>query len=372
MTPDADVVVIGGGFYGAMIAADLGARGRQVILLEAGDRLLPRASTFNQARVHGGYHYPRSVSTGLSSQRHYRRFVQEFGAAVAAPRIALYAIARQGSWTTPGQFSLFCRRIEAPCRRADDAWRGLFEPSLVADVFEVDEAVLDVAALADAVAERLVDAGVDVRLGVEAAAVRLSADGVEVDLQPGGSLQARSAVNATYWRLNEFGAGSAPAALQHEWAEMSLCRPPAGLRDVAVTVVDGPFFSLLPFHAAGPGVSTLSHVRYTPHACWADGDPQAAMIAATPPQQPRFAAMLRDAARYLPALREAVHERSTFEIKTVPANRDDNDARPIIFAATPEGRPRVASVLGSKLDLVYDVLPRVESFVDALEVPVGS
>lgn len=56
-----DDVVVGGGFYGCMLAAHLSrSRGRRVLLLEAAGELLGRASFANQARVHNGYHYPRS------------------------------------------------------------------------------------------------------------------------------------------------------------------------------------------------------------------------------------------------------------------------------------------------------------------------
>ena len=62
-----------------MIACHLAAKGQRVILLERGENLLERASHNNQARVHQGYHYPRSLITGLRSRENYTRFVAEFG-----------------------------------------------------------------------------------------------------------------------------------------------------------------------------------------------------------------------------------------------------------------------------------------------------
>ncbi len=363
MSTVADVVVIGAGFYGAVIAADLAERGHDVVLVDREDRLLARASTLNQARVHGGYHYPRSVATGLGSRRNYRRFVEEFADAVVSPRTALYAVARTGSWTTAGQFEGFCRRIGAPCRRADDQWRRLFSRPLVAEVFEVEEALFDAQAVAATLEQRLARAGVDVRLRTEVRGIEHDGDGVSLLTADGSPLRAAAAVNCTYSELNDLTGDETPIALQHEWTEIAICRPPEPLRDVAVTLVDGPFFSLLPFPPAGPGASTLSHVRYTPHAQWGLGAADAAPTCPEVPSRSRFGSMLRDAQRYLPALAGTTLERSAFEIKTVPARREGDDGRPIVFRAARAGDPPVASVLGSKLDLVYDVLPRVETFV---------
>ena len=57
-----DAVIIGGGFYGSSIAIYLAKqRGfKRITLIEREAELLSRASYNNQARVHNGYHYPRS------------------------------------------------------------------------------------------------------------------------------------------------------------------------------------------------------------------------------------------------------------------------------------------------------------------------
>src|SRR5689334_16069220 len=69
-----DAVVVGGGFYGARLALLLRRRGERVLLVEREATLLARASIRNQARVHNGYHYPRSVLTSMRSRVNYRRF----------------------------------------------------------------------------------------------------------------------------------------------------------------------------------------------------------------------------------------------------------------------------------------------------------
>ena len=62
-----DHIIIGGGFYGCCLALFLRSISRKVLLIEAEDQLLSRASRVNQARVHTGFHYPRSAATASAS-----------------------------------------------------------------------------------------------------------------------------------------------------------------------------------------------------------------------------------------------------------------------------------------------------------------
>lgn len=58
---DYDFAVIGGGFYGLTLALFLQSTGASVIVFEAEEEACTRASRVNQARVHTGFHYPRSL-----------------------------------------------------------------------------------------------------------------------------------------------------------------------------------------------------------------------------------------------------------------------------------------------------------------------
>tara|TARA_B110000211_G_scaffold233340_1_gene299304 strand:+ start:632 stop:865 length:234 start_codon:yes stop_codon:yes gene_type:complete len=53
-------------------------QGHEVILSEKEEDFMQRASYVNQARVHNGYHYPRSILTALRSRASLPRFYEEF------------------------------------------------------------------------------------------------------------------------------------------------------------------------------------------------------------------------------------------------------------------------------------------------------
>src|SRR4051812_41394861 len=87
-----DAIVIGGGFFGASIALHLSEGGARVAVLEREADLMTRASYANQARVHNGYHYPRSFLTGLRSAVNFPKFVLEFKDCIHDSFDQIYAI----------------------------------------------------------------------------------------------------------------------------------------------------------------------------------------------------------------------------------------------------------------------------------------
>jgi len=363
--------VVGGGFYGAHIAAFLARRVPVVTLLERERTLLTRASYNNQARVHGGYHYPRSILTSLRSRANYPRFIAAYPAAIDRSFTKLYAIARRQSKVTAGQFAEFCRRIGAPVKPAAAAAARRFDGDQVEAVFEVEECAFDATALARAVAAAMHAAGVRVCTGVTARAVapggtrRLR---VQWGDAPGDTTDADVVVLCTYSALNDLLAvsGLPLVPLVHELTELALIAPPPALRGLGLTVMDGPFWSAMPFPAEG--VHSLSHVRYTPHARWSDGGGDGHPVCGDDVLRTLPAShaphMQRDAARYLPELAAARYLRSLWEVKTILPRSDVDDSRPIL-ARPVAGAPGLLTVLGAKIDSVYDVEEALTAMLDS-------
>jgi hypothetical protein len=140
---------------------------------------------------------------------------------------------------------------------------------------------------------------------------------------------------------------------------MALVEMPSSLQNLGITVMDGPFFSTMPFPAR-PGLHTLSHVRYTPQRQWLD-EPSIRpyQVLDAYPRETRFDRMVRDSARYLPDLLSCQYRDSLFEVKTVLLKNEGDDGRPILFEKHPH-LPRCFSVLGGKIDNIYDVLEKLD------------
>ena len=73
-----DKIIIGAGLYGMYSALFCAKQGDKVLVLEYDPRPFMRATYINQARVHMGYHYPRSYSTAIKSAGYFKRFNEDF------------------------------------------------------------------------------------------------------------------------------------------------------------------------------------------------------------------------------------------------------------------------------------------------------
>lgn len=360
-----DAIVIGGGFYGAAIAIYLKThRGlANVMLIEREQDLLLRASYNNQARVHNGYHYPRSFTTAFRSRVNLPRFVQDYPQAVKRDFTKLYAIARRNSKVTARQFARFCHEIGAKLEPASEAHQDLFDKRLIEAVYLVEEYAFDARKLADWAKRELNECGVKVRLDTCVRGIRQlpGALAVECEGDSAEELQSRYVFNCTYSGLNQF-SGDFPGTqikLKHEIAEMALMQAPPELAGLGVTVMDGAFFSMMPF--PDRGLHTLSHVRYTPHLSWLDRpevDPYQRM--ASYHRETRVERMVRDALRYLPAIADAKYIESLFEVKTVLVKNEGDDGRPILFERH-VALPNCYSILGGKIDNIYDALEKLDA-----------
>jgi glycine/D-amino acid oxidase-like deaminating enzyme len=358
------VVVVGGGFFGGRIAEHLSGLGLEVLLVEQEADLLQRASYNNQARVHQGYHYPRSLLTALRSRVNFGRFAKDYPDCVFHGFTKYYAIGRQFSHVTAPQFRSFCERIGAPLDVAPADVRRLFNRDLIEEVFLAQEWVFDAVKLKERVRSNLASAGVEVRLSTRAIRVSHAPQGrLAVELAgPRGveQVQANHVLNCTYSGLNHLlNASSLPVIpLKHEGTEMALIEPPPQLSSLGITVMCGPFFSLMPFPPRG--LHTLSHVRYTPHHEWHDRTG----VAQTPEEhrpelKSRFDRMVRDAARFMPCLADSIHRGSLWEVKTVLPASEQDDSRPILFKVD-HGLPGLICVMGGKIDNVYDAIQELD------------
>ena len=370
MCPPVQVLVIGGGFFGLTIAAHCARAGWSVVLAERADELMTLASYNNQARVHNGYHYPRSVLTALRSRINFPRFVESYRDCVVSDFTKIYAVPRTLSKVTATQFRRFMERIGAPIQPAPAKIKKLFSLR-IEDAFACIEYAFDAVKLKAIAEQRAREAGVEIRRFTEVMEVREDSGEMQATLASAGeqTIQpAKLVFNCTYSRINVLlrRSGLPVVAFKQELTEMCLTAPPPEMVRLGVTVMCGPFFSLMPFPPRG--LHTLSHVRYTPHFSWKDdspNDPDPMEVAEQNRTESNFCSMKLDATRYLPSLTDCVQHGSLWEVKTILPRSEGDDSRPILFAPC-AGAPRVINVLGGKIDNVFDALVEVDGLLHQL------
>ncbi|WP_338332312.1 FAD-dependent oxidoreductase [Acetobacter sp. LMG 32666] len=362
--PEYDVIIVGGGFYGCCLALFLRSVTDRILIIEQHEELLTRASRVNQARVHFGFHYPRSFVTALRSRDLSTKFVRDFKNAVVDDFQMLYAIARRQSKVSTARFLRMFQDMDAPIVEASAPDTALFNNDLVEGVFKCTEYAFDWSILRDNLKKRLDASGITIAYGETAEKVTM-ADGVNyLHLASGRVVNCRELFNVTYGGLNRLpmASGFAPLPLKYELAEVALVAPPPELAGKAVTIMDGPFFSLMPYPAEG--LYSLTHVRYTPHRSWVDQSGKANTYgqADTMVERTRWRHMMADARRYLPCAEHITYHKSLFDVKTVLTRNERDDGRPILLHQH-SAKPGFYSVMGGKIDNIYDLFDTIAQII---------
>lgn len=96
--------VIGGGWYGCHLALSLCKLAEDVELHEITDRLFSGASGGNPARLHKGFHYPRSRLTRAACLDHAEAFLARYGDLTRTIPCNVYAVAAEESWVDFGTY----------------------------------------------------------------------------------------------------------------------------------------------------------------------------------------------------------------------------------------------------------------------------
>lgn len=354
-----DVAVIGGGIYGCAIAEFISGQGETVALFEKEKALMSLASFNNQARIHRGYHYPRSFLTGNRSQASYFEFIENFKDCCVSVE-SYYGIAKTFSKISGSQFVEFCKKINAPITPAGN-FENLLETRLIDSAYKVEEVVFNSNLLMKKFLEQLKRNNVHIYLNTLIEKIIRNDQLKLLELySPDGELIGRAkkiflcAYGSTCDILNN--SGIICPQIKNEWTEMALIKVPEKLKDINFTLMDGPFFSLMKFPAYN--CHTLSHVRFTPHCSWQESD----IIKKQIPElkkKSNFNYMIKDASRFIPLLKEAEYIDSIWEIKTTLRLSESNDSRPILYKKD-VGFAGVNLVLGGKVDNIFDIINEIK------------
>lgn len=363
------IVVIGGGFYGLSIAIYLREKLKleNIVVLEKEESLMSRASYVNQARVHNGYHYPRSVLTAYRSAANFPRFVKEHKQAVVSNFDKYYATSRVLSKVNAAQFKKFCEKIGAEIDDAPAEVDGLFNKQLTEKVFKVKEYAFNSWVLRDSlIAKTKQLGGISIHTNEQVQFIEKMQSGDVTVKTTNRSYTASSVLNCTYSQINLLHRKSDLPLIpvKHEITEMCLVKLPDSLKNFSITMMDGPFFSIMPFPSRG--LHTLSHVRYTPHQSWIDDHETDKSLQDTHkyfssyPLKTNFKKMYADVVRYIPSLKNMELAESISEVKTVLIKSEGDDSRPILFKPH-FGMKNYTCIMGGKLDNIYDVFQELRT-----------
>ncbi len=364
-----DRIIIGAGLYGLYAALFCAKQGESVIVLEYDDAPFKRATYINQARVHMGYHYPRSLSTAIKSAGYYDRFHEDYGFCINKSFEQIYATSGQFSWTDAGEFVKFCRDAHIPCSPIETG--TYFNDSMCDGAFFTKEDTYDALQLRDFFVKEIADHDrVEIKYNARIGKIIKEPDHYRVVCTDGSIYESDFVLNATYASVNQILSliGEENYKIKYELCEIILCEVSDSLKNVGLTVMDGPFFSIMPF--GNSGYHSLTSVTFTPHDVSFDDRPafdcQQGIsdycscdhlgncndcVHKPASAWPYMSALAR---KYMKDEYDFRYVKSLFSMKPILRATEIDDSRPTVIRFASEN-PTFVSVLSGKINTVYDL-----------------
>lgn len=339
--------VIGGGIFGVTSAIGLARAGIKVDLYEAESDILLGTTNRCQARLHYGYHYPRSDKTAQAARDSFEQFRSRYPGAIHVKRHH-YLVANT-SRVTPEEYLAFCNRLDLPYEVIDRPRCVLKAVDLTV---RVPEAFIDVDQLRQMLRRDCALAGVEVHCG------RRVTEPPDSDLT----------VWATYgqpWTR----------PLRYEVCEVALFDLGRYIDDSYV-VVDGPFVSLDPIrrryalydvelsvHHANVGLAPEIPAEYQDLVNRSSLGPIRSPLS-------RFDAMTASASRFLWGLDPggmgvSIYFGSMWGIRAVLPDVDSTDERPTLIERDGNSIYILSGKIGTAIQAADSVVAMASSMVPA-------
>jgi hypothetical protein len=372
-----DKIIIGAGLYGLYSAVYLGKKGQNVLVAEADGTAFSRATYINQARVHMGYHYPRSIATAGKSRGYFDRFCEDYPDCIKTDFTKIYATGAEFSWTNRAQFEKFCKDVNIPCEKVPvDKY---FKSGMCDGAFLTKEYTYDWEILRSELLKEL-NRLPNVHIYYNSPVTAIENIKNQYKVTAGGKEYfAPFVLNATYASVNQINslAGFPSFPIKYELCEIILVKVAPVFKNVGITVMDGPFFSIMPFGKTG--LHSLTSVTFTPHEACYEKMPtfpcqkgvesyctpnflgNCNNCAHRPPSAWNYMSKL--ARKYLKDEYAFEYAGSLFSMKPILKMSEIDDSRPTLVRVMSKN-PTFVSVLSGKINTVYDLQNVLEGEIE--------
>ena len=359
-----DVVIIGAGIYGIEASMHSKLKNKKVLVVEKENDIFLGASYTNQARLHNGYHYPRSYETVQEVVDTFESFAEKYKFAINSKFKSIYAIAKEGSQVNAEQFEKFCDDFKIPYKRVNpDLY---FKPNTVDAAYETVESVFDSQKTKQFYLKKLKDyKNITFKFNSFIEKVKKEKESYLLTLNTGKIVKTPYVINTTYAAVNTIN-----RLFNEEYYEIKyqLCEMILGkwnVEDLSITVMDGKFFSCMPF--GKNDIQTLTTVGHTPHETCYEHLPKFKCQENNEfcsserigncnlcPKKPktRFDDMMKIYKTFMKDDFKYEYGKSLFTIKPTLISSEVDDGRPTIVKKYRE-KPTYVSCLSGKFSTIY-------------------
>lgn len=333
------------------------------------------ASYINQARVHRGYHYPRSHETVVQCIKNFHKFEEKFGFAIKKDFDQYYCIAKT-SKTTANEYLSFLRLYDLPFEvvKLDD---NLIRSEQISLTVRVEESSFDSQLIRNFLKIQLSNSKVNLLMNstVESGSFserKKSYSIIYQTIDGNGELSSDFVINATYANINgildKFNISTLP--LHHQLTELVLVDA-KDKSSIGITIMDGDYMSIMPFNLNG--LSSLSNVVFTPHetseeifplfSCnklnsdWCSS--KKLQVCNTCKFRPvsNFKNMIDSTKAYIPWISNVEFKKSLITTKTFIKNANDSRVSEVYFA----NDYTFLTILAGKVDTVFQIAEEIEN-----------
>lgn len=352
--------------YGLYAAWKMAESDRKVLVIDCDKGPFQRGSKINQARLHNGYHYPRSISTALKSSRYYERFKKDFPECINEDFQQIYAIAADYSYTNGTQFQKFCKNVAIKCEKTDK--ERYFNSEYIEDAYLTEEVSFDETELCLAIYEKCRNCGVEFLFSQFITSIDIENKNYIIKIGD-ETYRAQYVLNATYAGTNIIHAlvGLELLPIKYELCEVILCNVSDNIRKVGLTIMDGPFFSLMPFGKSG--YHSITAVSRTPHLTCYESMPQFKCQGGHQNcgklhidncnecdyiPKSAFKEMKQLAKKYLVEEIWFEYVKSLYTVKPILIDSEIDDSRPTLLRQY-SSNPDFYTVFSGKINTIYDL-----------------
>ena len=364
-----DKIIIGAGIYGLYAALYCGKNKEKILVIESEDAAFKRATYINQARVHMGYHYPRSYSTAIKSAHYFERFNKDYDFSILSEFDQVYATSKNFSWTNAEQFKKFCKDANIMCDPISTS--KYFNDDMCDGCFLTKEYTYDAQILKDYFLKEIAKyKNVEIKYNTKIDSIKKVKKEYEIKTN-NGTFSSGFVLNATYASVNQIldMLGFEHFKIKYELCEIILCTVSEKFKNVGITVMDGPFFSIMPFGKTG--YHSLTSVTFTPHKTSYESLPtfdcqkKCKKGYCSPKKlgncndciakpESAWPYMSNLAKKYLKDEFGFEYVGSLFSMKPILKSSEIDDSRPTVIR-TFSTNPTFVSVLSGKINTVYDL-----------------
>ena len=364
-----DKIIIGAGIYGMYAAKRTLEKNpnQKVLILEVENTYFKRGSYINQARLHNGYHYPRSYSTASKSAKYFDRFYNDFKEGINDNFEKIYAVAADYSWANGEQFKKFCDNLNLLCEEIPK--EKYFNIHTIDKAFLTKEYSFDAEKIGEKLYNELVQLNCKFNFGVKIISIEKSEKNFIIKTENGNEYSAPFILNATYAGINKIHnlLGFEYLPIKYEFCEVILCKVSDNIKNVGLTVMDGPFFSVMPFGLTGyHSITTVSRTPHftsydhlPPYDCSGDEklhtkEHEKGCIYCGNYPKTVFEEMIQTAKKYLNKDIKIEYVKSLFTIKPILVASEIDDSRPTIIRQYSKN-PDFYTVFSGKINTMYDL-----------------